>query len=65
MTQKNLTLLEKAELRRAKTLKDLLDQIEKIYDLQTGDIHIFNRDLIILGLEKAIALTNSKRYDNK
>jgi hypothetical protein len=29
--------------------------------LETGDVHIFNREIIILGLEKALQLTNAKR----
>lgn len=56
-----LTTIEKIELKKSKTLFQLIDQVGQLYDLQTGDIHIFNRDLIILGLEKAISLTGAKR----
>jgi hypothetical protein len=56
-----LTTLEKINLRKAKTLKILIDEIETLFDLNSGDVHIFNREIIILGLEKALQLTNAKR----
>jgi hypothetical protein len=55
-----LTNNQKIELQQCKTLKQLIDLAGTYYDLESGNITIFNRFLIIQGIEQAIKLTNAK-----
>jgi hypothetical protein len=56
----NLTKDQKATLMNCRTIRQLLDELNKIADLNTAELNIFNRAIIVEGLQKALILTRAK-----